>query len=263
MRSKSVMIWVMVAALSLASSQVLAVVEFKDGLIHDIDYEISDTVWVDYEAPGMQTTVNLIDGGKMFSYLKGFEDSKINIFGGLIIGFLMAEERCQVDISGGSISNDVYAYGSRLTVSGGWIGALWVAFSSQVHISGGWIEGNLVLSDQSIVTINGSNFAVNGRSVGYGELTSILGVRHLTGTLTCGGPIDINFYINNDAKILLAPPGDLDYDGDVDLVDFSILACQWHQPGGLVSADIAPCGGDGIVDFLDLAVFCEYWLEGQ
>lgn len=58
--------------------------------------------------------------------------------------------------------------------------------------------------------------------------------------------------------------GDLDGDDDVDLVDFSILARQWRQAPGEPSADIAPPEEpDGIVDFLDLGVFCAYWLEGK
>jgi hypothetical protein len=57
--------------------------------------------------------------------------------------------------------------------------------------------------------------------------------------------------------------GDLDDDGDVDFVDFSILAHQWRQAPGEPSADIAPPEEpDDIVDFLDLGVFCAYWLEG-
>ena len=59
-----------------------------------------------------------------------------------------------------------------------------------------------------------------------------------------------------------AIPGDFDEDGDVDLVDFSILADQWMQAPGQPSADIAPEIPDGVVDILDLAVFVENWLAG-
>ena len=55
--------------------------------------------------------------------------------------------------------------------------------------------------------------------------------------------------------------GDLDADGDTDLFDFSILAGQWLQLPGQPSADIAPCGGDCIIDFSDLKVLCDHWLE--
>jgi len=54
---------------------------------------------------------------------------------------------------------------------------------------------------------------------------------------------------------------DLDGTGDVDFGDFTILASQWWQAPGTPSADIAPATGDGIVNFLDVSVFADYWLE--
>ncbi len=60
--------------------------------------------------------------------------------------------------------------------------------------------------------------------------------------------------------VVSAPKGDINNDGDTDLIDFAILANQWLQAPGEPSADIAPEGGDGIVDFLDLSVISEQWL---
>jgi hypothetical protein len=58
-------------------------------------------------------------------------------------------------------------------------------------------------------------------------------------------------------------PADLDIDCDVDFMDFEILARQWRQPPGEPSADIAPPGGDGIVDMDDLSVLVNSWLLGK
>jgi hypothetical protein len=59
------------------------------------------------------------------------------------------------------------------------------------------------------------------------------------------------------------PLGDLNMDCQVDNIDFAILGNQWGQSPGAPSADIAPEGiGDGEVNFLDLAVFVDHWLEG-
>jgi len=55
---------------------------------------------------------------------------------------------------------------------------------------------------------------------------------------------------------------DLDGDGDVDLFDFSILASQWQDVPGVPSSDIAPDGGDGVVDGKDLKIFTDNWLGG-
>lgn len=52
---------------------------------------------------------------------------------------------------------------------------------------------------------------------------------------------------------------DIDRDGDVDFVDFAILASQWLRAPGVPSADIAPPSGDGIVDSCDLSLFVDNW----
>jgi len=49
-------------------------------------------------------------------------------------------------------------------------------------------------------------------------------------------------------------PADIDGDGDVDLKDYALLAYQWLKVPGSPSPDIAPVGGDNIVDYLDLEV---------
>jgi hypothetical protein len=54
---------------------------------------------------------------------------------------------------------------------------------------------------------------------------------------------------------------DINCDGNVNLIDFAILGNQWLQAPGAPSADIAPDGGDGVVDYLDVDVLTEHWLE--
>jgi hypothetical protein len=55
---------------------------------------------------------------------------------------------------------------------------------------------------------------------------------------------------------------DIDWDGDVDLFDYAILAGQWRQVPGEPSADIAPFPTDGFVDINDLAFIAQNWLWG-
>jgi hypothetical protein len=52
-------------------------------------------------------------------------------------------------------------------------------------------------------------------------------------------------------------PGDFTCPDGVDFVDYSVLAKQWMLEK--LSYDIAPAGGDGIVNFLDWAVFADSW----
>jgi hypothetical protein len=56
-------------------------------------------------------------------------------------------------------------------------------------------------------------------------------------------------------------PGDLDVNCYIDFADFAILASQWLEVPGEPSADIAPPGGDDIVDFLDLGVLVDNWIQ--
>lgn len=58
-----------------------------------------------------------------------------------------------------------------------------------------------------------------------------------------------------------AIPGDITGDGEVDFGDLAILADQWLQPPGTPSADMAPSPVDGQVNVLDFAVLAEHWLE--
>jgi arabinogalactan endo-1,4-beta-galactosidase len=58
--------------------------------------------------------------------------------------------------------------------------------------------------------------------------------------------------------------GDITGNGIVDFEDLGILTEQWLQPPGIPSADIAPPhNGDGIVNFLDFALLASNWLESE
>jgi len=203
--------------LVMAASQSFGYVEFKDGGTHNINYTINDTVEVDSQSPGMQTTVNLIADG-LITYparVHGYYDSRINISGGTMGAYLFAYDRCQVTISSGAVSNYLSAdNNSKVTMTGGvvnifyahdcsqinWSGgsvkALFAYHSSQVSmtggttaslsasndsrviISGGTLSNHLLVDDRGKVIISGSNFAIDGTPVGFTEIKSILGGYH-------------------------------------------------------------------------------------
>jgi hypothetical protein len=233
MKMKNVKTMCFVAVvLFLGAHPALGVLEFKDGLTHDINYQIKDDVKVDWQAPGMYTTVNLLTGASVNSpyYFRGYGHSRINMLGGSIWylysydssqvnmssgsigGFLLINDSSQVDISGGYIFGFGSYGSSQVNISGGLIGGLWTDDFSQVNISGGSIDRDLVLLKQSKIQISGRDFEVDGQTVGFGELTSILGgnpynepARYLTGTLLSGELINNNFRIGYDARIVLIP----------------------------------------------------------
>ncbi len=56
---------------------------------------------------------------------------------------------------------------------------------------------------------------------------------------------------------------DLSDNGEIDLLDFSLLAQDWQKPQGQYVGDITGEYGipDGVVDIYDLVEFCSQWLE--
>jgi len=199
-------------------NQANGLVQFKDGLVHVIDYTINDDVWVDYQAPGMQTTVNLFTGGEIIfaeqSVLKGFNDSRLNISGGHV-DYLFAYDNSHVTISNGG-ANYLRLYdNSHMIMSGGSIWGMTAGGNSQVVILGGNIGHGLALKNNANVIINGSDFAIDGSPVGFGEITSVFGgdiydepPRMLTYTPTTSEFGMCQFGIGETASINLVPePG--------------------------------------------------------
>jgi hypothetical protein len=54
------------------------------------------------------------------------------------------------------------------------------------------------------------------------------------------------------------PPGDFNGDGRVNLLDYTLLARDWHSPDVFLETDL---NKDGTVDLLDLLLFSEFWLS--
>jgi hypothetical protein len=116
---------------------------------------------VDYQTPNMGTVVHFMSGGVIpFSYdLEAYEDSKVYMTGGLVEDDLYANDRSYVSITGGRINNNLE------------LGA--IGNHSQVVLSGGTLGGEIRLkSEHGTLTVVGTDFAVNGQPVDYGELTS-------------------------------------------------------------------------------------------
>jgi hypothetical protein len=239
MKNVRMTICLMATVLGVAVEQGFGVTEFKDGRMHNISSTINDAVWVDYQAAGMQTTVNLLNGGSINSF-EGFNNSRINIFGGTAgysiyadddcqatmfggtVNYFVAENSSHITMSGGTVVKSLYAYGdSMLTFSGGRVrdGYLFVYQNCQAEMSGGTVAGFLEVGNSATLIIQGSNFAVDGIPVNLGEITSLGGsftndstghynndqVRILTGTLANGDIINNGFQIGDAAKIVLVP----------------------------------------------------------
>ncbi len=169
---KSKTIFLVVVVLFLCACPAFGLL-LKGGLTYNIDYEINDHIWVDYDAPGMYTTLNLLDGASTSSPYRifGCENSRINVLGGSIF-FLLGDDYSHIDVSGGSIDDlncfdssqvditgaiteSVYCNSSSyVRISNGSISKLSCHDSSQADISGGYIS-SIFTNDTSQINISG------------------------------------------------------------------------------------------------------------
>ena len=265
MESRAILVGVI---LLMATGQGFGLVRYEDGGTYNIISTINDDVWVDFDVPGMGTTVNLNSGGEIY-HLKAYNNSLVNVFDGLIQHSLDALDSSRVNVSGGTIMTGVFATSnsqlnisggliksglnaqcsSKITISGRQIDDSLVAYAdSQIFITGGYIGSHLSVhhrgevtisggtiqgfvqnngskqitisggsiggeiwagdgnNDDGIIMFAGSDFAINGLSVGYGQyFHSDFASGILTGTLFNGGTLNNDFYINDNASIVLTP----------------------------------------------------------
>ena len=227
----------MIAVLFMIACQAFSVMYLQDGGTWNIQVGINDSVYVDYIASGNPTTVNLMEGGGVYnletynqsqitmssgSYVVGnlnaYNSSHVTMNGGSV-WYFTANENSQVTMNGGSVGYKLDGNGSsQITLTGGMIdGRLDVTSSNQTNWYGGTIGDYIRVNAQAILTIHGSNFAIDGTPVDFGEIFSLppydsFGNQHwriLTGTLANGDMINNQFKIGDDvdigAKIILIP----------------------------------------------------------
>jgi len=213
MKSKSILLTVVVVILCSCLTNVSADIHFKDGGIHDINYPIGDGIRVDYGQPGVGTCINWFDGASTSHYMRLYEDSKLNVFGGSISNLLNINGRARVNIFEGAIGPFDCFDSSQVLIYGGSIATINAADSSQLIFSGGTVSGGIDAGNYARIIINGGvvgwrlrsferaiievsggsfqdefqvnldstfiiygqDFAVDGQAVPYGEITSIYG----------------------------------------------------------------------------------------
>jgi hypothetical protein len=211
MKNVKITTWMVTAVLVMAAGQGFGLTEFKDGGTHDINYIINDTVQVDFVTPGLNTTVNLLSGGTIPSpyLLDGNFTSRINISGGTASKLV---SHGQATISAGMVNSlygsNVYAT-SSVTMTGGRVDYLNDGIGS-IIISGGSVgilscdgDGG---STAGLIKIIGSNFAVNGAPVGFGQyFHSNFSYGTLTGILANGDALNTQVYLSGPASITLVP----------------------------------------------------------
>ena len=216
---KTILVAVFTMVFSLGALSVKANVLFDDGDVHDINWALHESVIIRDDAFfGGSTIVNLLPGGIVCSFsvwdtsivnisggnvyysnsLSASDNSQVTVNNGLVEGTLSSDGNAAVIVLGGTINGDFRAFGhSQATVFGG-------AFGQTFYIG----NSSSMLVDTSIMEFVGTDFAINGTPVGYGEFTNGgTGEIHgtLTGTLANGDLIDNGFWIYDNSKLVLTP----------------------------------------------------------
>ena len=187
--------------------------------------------YLPFPGPNMPTSIAIVDGGFASYGIRAYDSSTVTMTGGLIHS-LSGNVLTRIDMSGGEVEYELTC-GGACTITGGIIGyQLYVSTgvaqmsggsvvpyqaggyeetghliagygssaSAEVYLNGGTLEGHFISFHDSVITIEGSGFAVDGEPVPLGVLDYDTGV--LTGTLESGDPLNNVFYINDS----LAPP---------------------------------------------------------
>lgn len=141
-----------------------------------------------------------ISGGQI-TEINTYNGSSATISEGLIGCNVIAHNNSQINISGGEVWLNLYAYNnSRIFITGG------VLTDPRGAISAG---GGYQSIDNSIITISGNDFQIDGVNVGYGEIKNNSGndylSGHLTGILSDGGYLNRRFEIWEQSSIVLIP----------------------------------------------------------
>jgi hypothetical protein len=224
---KSIAIWLttLTVVFSVNTELFGGTIEFKDGQTYDIDYEILQTVWVDYQSPGIKTTLNFIEGGSANAGINSYADSRINIFNGgsgMSQGNLTAFERSVVTIWNGYAGYVLSAQdNSQVSFHDGVVGDLCAQSSSNVTFAGGLIERWFKAGDNSKVIVSGGNIDVGLESAGETQVTILGGI--------IGGLAETGFVSHDNSRISI-------FDGtlsrNLELQDDSIVTIYGGQIAG-------------------------------
>jgi hypothetical protein len=196
MKKEKITICLIAAVLFITAGQGFGWTQFNNGGTQDVNYQLNDDVWVDYyQAPFMQTIVNLLKGGNIPSpyTLQGFNNSRINISGGTI-NYLQIYNSSQVTMSSGTVNYLQTYNSSQVTMSGGTVNYLQTYGSSQVTMSGGTVN-DMQTNDSSHVTMSGGQVSKNFSASGSSQITISGG--------TIGGGFLLGTSANSSATLII------------------------------------------------------------
>ena len=166
------------------------------------DVVVSDSGYLNNATLDNHVTFSSTGGNT--SYITSRSNSQVSISAGWV-GHISAYSSSVVNITGGTVQHHIIAYDdSRVVISGGILNDFSFTPIGSLRAGRGDTDPT-----NSIITIHGSDFAIDGSPVDYGVLTNSSGGRYttgqLTGSLMNGGAIDRRFEIWGDGSIVLIP----------------------------------------------------------
>jgi hypothetical protein len=144
---------VVMAVLAMTAAQGLAVYHYNDGGNHIITWAHSEYVLIDFNKPGMNTSV-IFDSGSAITGdydLYGYQDCQILLNGGVLNHDLNAYNNTEVTIQSGSINHVLYARDN-----------------SVINLYGGTVAAISLLDDAELY-VYGVSYALNGMPVDPGQ----------------------------------------------------------------------------------------------
>ena len=151
-----------------------------------------------------EITVNCLINGDLFME----DSSRVNIFSGGVQLSMTVEHDSQVTINGGMVSSGMAYDTSSIILNDGTAGELGARNYSEIHISGGVLSSFFWAMGSGKLVVSGTDFMVDGQSIEYGTYDT--GGRdqvhgYLTGTLSNGDMINNDFYLYDNATLVLIP----------------------------------------------------------
>ncbi len=202
-----------------------SLIDINDGGYHEINWSkpwgYADNIHLDWGYPGVGTKAKVVSGARIAS-IYGGGDSIVTLEGGEVffsvgvsdrsaatitggvMGHVIGAGKGNIIFSGGLINGDLESYvSSKVIIQGGTMGNAKACGASTIDIYGGQIDWGIYAIQDSIITIWGSKFSLDGISVSYGPITATSGT--ITGTLSSGEIINVPFDSLDNASIILVP----------------------------------------------------------